>query len=207
LCRQSGSGVRALANFITDFGDTAVTIPLAAAMTILLPVVRRPRLALDWVACIAVCGGVITAAKLILAGCRHDIVISGVTSPSGHAALGSMVYGGFTLLLVPSFQPAGRRLLYAGTALLVAGIVVTRVILHAHTVAEAALGLAVGLASLAAFRALLAAAPPPRLPVVWLCGGALIVIALMHGTRWPTEFAIHGIARSGLFHALLPWCS
>ena len=34
---------------------------------------------------------------------------------------------------------------------------------------------------------------------------ALALIAAFHGTRWPTERAVHGGA--GLFHAVLPWCN
>lgn len=195
-----------IANFITDFGDAAVTVPLAAVTIVLLIALRRPRLALDWAACIIACAGVIGAAKLFLAGCSHRIAVPDVTSPSGHAALGTVVYGGFALLLGSRLGTIERRTVYAGAALLIGGIAVTRVLLHAHGVAETALGLGVGLAAVAVFRAVLAANPPVRLPVEWLCGGALICILVMHGTRWPAELMIHGLAGSGLFYAVVPWC-
>jgi membrane-associated phospholipid phosphatase len=199
--------VHGLATFITDFGDSAVTMPLAALTMLLLIVLRRPRLALDWAACIAVCLGAIAAVKLLLAGCSHRIAVPCVASPSGHAALGAVVYGGFALLLAGPLGPVERRAVYTAAALLILAIAGSRVVLQVHSLAETALGLGAGLAAVAAFRAVLAAGPPVRLPVAWLCGGALLSIVVMHGTRWPTEFAIHGLARSGLFRALLPWCS
>jgi hypothetical protein len=42
-------------------------------------------------------------------------------------------------------------------------------------------------------------------PVRWLAAGALVLIAVLHGGRWPTERAIQNTA--GFLHAWLPWCS
>lgn len=184
--------------FITDFGDSAVLVPLAAVTMAFLFVWRRPRLALGWGLSIAGCAAAIGALKLALAG------VPEVASPSGHVAMSTAVYGGFVALLGASLAPLERRAAALGAVLAVAGIAVSRLVLHEHTVAETAIGLVVGLAALGVFRSVLAVAAPGRLPAVWLCGAALGVIVLMHGTRWPVERAIHALAGLGLVHALLP---
>jgi hypothetical protein len=35
---------------------------------------------------------------------------------------------------------------------------------------------------------------PAHLPLGWLFAGALVVLALFHGTRWPAQRAIHQLA-------------
>ena len=192
-----------LAIFITDFGDGAVTVPLAAVTMVILFALRRPRLALGWGVSIAACAGTIGALKLALAACCHR---SGLASPSGHVAMSAAVYGGLVLLLAGSLAPLERRAAAIGAALLVAAIAASRIALHEHSIAEVVIGLVVGGAALAALRVVVAAVPPGFLPVIWFGAAAAITIIVMHGTRWHTEGAIHALAGLDLFHALLPWC-
>lgn len=180
-----------LAIFITDFGDSAVTVSLAVVTMAILLLLHRPRLALGWSVCVAGCGGVMLALKLILAG---DV------SPSGHAAMGTVVYAGFVALIGRSLATLERRAAALGAFALVAAIAVSRVVLHEHSVAETLIGLAVGLAALGALRAVLTVVPAGRLPAVWLCLAALVTVALMHGTRWHTEGMIHRMAGLGPLH-------
>ncbi len=195
-----------LAGFITDFGDSAVTVPLAAVTIALLAVLRRPFLALGWGASVAGCAGAIGVFKLVLAGCAHRIALPDVASPSGHVAMSTVVYGGFALLFGSSLTPAMRRAAIAAAAVLIAAIAVSRLTLHLHSPAEILVGLAVGLGALAVWGAMLAAALPIRLPLVPVCLAAVMTMAVMHGTRWPAERAIHEFAHSGLFHDILPRC-
>ena len=84
-------------------------------------------------------------------------------------------------------------------------IAISRLVLHAHSVAETVVGLGVGLATLGVLRAGLARFPIERVPVVVLGAAALAVIGLMHGTRWHTEGMIRALAHSELVHELPPW--
>jgi membrane-associated phospholipid phosphatase len=102
-------------------------------------------------------------------------------------------------------MPLRQRVpLFAATALLVLAIAVSRTTLGAHNPTEVIVGAMIGGAAIIAFR-FLAAPLPDDLPVRWLGAASLLLIALQHGWRWPTERAVHGTA--GYLHALLPWCS
>jgi membrane-associated phospholipid phosphatase len=74
--------------FITDFGDTAVTLPIAVLMAGFLLTAKHVRVAFAW--CRA-CAGAIAALKLVLFACRHSLGISDLTSRSGHVAMSTAV--------------------------------------------------------------------------------------------------------------------
>src|SRR5260221_10970081 len=74
-------------DFITDFGDTAVTVPLIALVLVFLAITRRWRPAIGWALAILGCGGSIGAIKALLIGCGYRTSVAGVVSPSGHAAM------------------------------------------------------------------------------------------------------------------------
>ncbi len=191
--------------FLTDFGDTAVTVPLAVAMAGFLLAARQPRLAIGWGLVIVGCAGAIAGLKIALAVCgSHSLGGSRLMSPSGHTAMSIAVYGGFAAILGASLRrPAGAAMI-AGTAVLVIAIALSRVILGYHSPVEVAAGIAVGTSALAIIVAIVARHRPGRLPIGWFGAAALVVFALFHGTRWPAEQAIHHLA--GWFDTLRPWC-
>jgi len=196
--------------FVTDFGDTAVTIPLAFAVFAILAAYRQYRLTLGWAATIVSCAAAIGGLKIGLAACANCIAISGLASPSGHTAMSAAVYLSLAVILAGPLPIPWRRVMLGGAAGLVLAIAWSRIALRLHSPLEVAIGLLVGIAAFAAFRAALAQAAlarheAPRLAAAWLGGAALMLIALSHGTRWPAEQAIRGTA--GLFQLLLPWCS
>lgn len=195
-----------LVSFVTDFGDTAVTVPLALMILLVLAAMRRPGLALRWAVAVVLCAGVIGGLKIVLAGCSNRIALPGLVSPSGHCAMSTIVYGGLALLLGSSLPGWQRRLVYAAAALLVAAVAVSRLILRVHTPEEVAVGLAVGIAALALLHASTGPVKLSRPPVLVLAAAALAVIVVAHGTRWPAERAIDDIARSRLFHVVASWC-
>jgi membrane-associated phospholipid phosphatase len=191
---------------ITDLGDSAVTLPMAAVTIAILLVGRRGRMALWWGGSIVACAAAIAVLKLLLtAAAPHHHSLTGLTSPSGHAGMSVIVYGGFVLLIGPSLTRVWRVLARFGAVVLVVAIAVSRIVLHEHSIAETVVGLAVGFGALGALRAGLARAPAERVPVVALCAAALAVIGLMHGTRWHTEPMIRALAKSEMTHELLPW--
>jgi hypothetical protein len=73
--------------FITDFADTAVTLPLAGLMAGFLLTAKHVRVAFAWCLAIVGCAGAIAALKLVLLACRHSLGISDLTSPRGHVAM------------------------------------------------------------------------------------------------------------------------
>lgn len=189
---------------ITDLGDSAVTLPMAAVTIVILLIARQPRPALWWGGCIVASAAAIAALKLLLTALApHHHTLTSLTSPSGHAGMSAIVYGGFVLLLGPSLPGIWRVVAQLGAFGLIMAIAVSRLVLHEHSIAETVVGLGVGFAALAALRAGLARAPAERVPVMALCAAALAVVGLMHGTRWHTEPMIRALARSELVHELL----
>lgn len=190
-------------DFITDFADAAVTVPLAIATLIFLILRRQVRPAFGWAIAIGGCAGLIGAAKVLLAGCGNPLAFAGISSPSGHAAIGAAVYGSLAMILATRLPAPARLALAIGTALLVLAVAASRLALGSHTLAEVGLALAIGLAALAVF-VRVAGKLPTDLPVGWLAAADLALIVLRHGLRWPTERAVHGAA--GYLHAALLWC-
>jgi len=190
--------------FLTDFGDTAVTVPLAVLMVGFLLVARQPRLAIGWGLAIVGCAGAIGGLKLGFAVCGHPLDGARVASPSGHTAMSIVVYGGFAAVVGATLTRLARAPLIAGTAVPVIGIPLSRTIVSGHTTNEVVVGLAVGIAALGAIIAVMARYRPERLPLAWLAAGALVVFMLFHGTHWPAEQAVHRLA--GLLAFLRPYC-
>lgn len=194
----------AIWNFVTDFGDSAVTVPLALLTLVFLAAGRQSRVAFDWVLAIGGCAVAIGVLKLVFGACGSRESITAIVSPSGHTAISTAVYGSLAVLIGARLRPARRHVLYIAAAVAIVIIGVSRIALDDHTPAEVVLGLVVGASAVALFRARLADRQVPSLPLAWLllCGGGLV--ALMHGTRWMIEPAVHRLAWD--FRLALPWC-
>jgi membrane-associated phospholipid phosphatase len=163
-------------------------------------------MAMWWGGCIVASAATITALKLVFTALApHHHTLTGLTSPSGHAGMSAIVYGGFVLLIGPSLTRVWRIVAQLGALALILAIAVSRLVLHEHSIAETVVGLGVGFAALGVLHAGLRRAPAERVPVFALCAAALAVIGLMHGTRWHTEPMIRALASSELVHTLLPW--
>lgn len=191
-------------NFITDFGDSAVTVPLALLILVFLFAAGRQRLALGWALAIGGCVVVIGALKLVFGACGHALTVVDLISPSGHTAMSTAVYGSLALLVGARLPTGQRWTILAAAGVAIVGIALSRLALHDHSRSEIALGFAVGAVFVAAFRAVLRRYPAPALPLGWilLSGGALVVV--MHGTRWLIEPAVHRLAWD--FRLDLPFC-
>jgi len=68
---------------LTDFGDLAVLMPVAAAMLIWLPFYSS-RAALSWVLALGFCVGLTALLKMVFYRCPP---VGDMHSPSGHASL------------------------------------------------------------------------------------------------------------------------
>jgi membrane-associated phospholipid phosphatase len=191
--------MQAIWRFLTDFGDTAVTVPLAILVTLFLLAARQPRLALGWALVILGCAGLTGGLKLAFTVCGYPPAGSRLMSPSGHTAMSVAVYGGLAAVIGHGFKVPARTALIAAAAIFTIGIALSRTIVGYHTPIEVAIGLLVGTVALAIMIAVVARYRPAYLPTHWL------VAALFHGTRWPAEQAIHRLA--WWFDILRPLCS
>lgn len=181
--------------FLTDFADQQVMLPLGFVLAVMLALSGWKRGALVWMvgasgtlACLAVL-------KIVFLACGWRWTQGELVSPSGHAASAALFYGGFPLLVL---RPGGvgrylRLLIPFAVAALIGA---SRLVLRYHQPAEVMLGGAIGIAG--AFLLPLLAGPPPPLPLRRMVLPAFLVLALMHGSRLQAEtllrhFSIDGI--------------
>jgi hypothetical protein len=190
--------------FITDCGDSAVTVPLALLTLIFLVARGERRVAFGWVVAIGGCAGAIAALKLGFGACGQRVPFGDIVSPSGHTAMSAAIYGSLALLVGAQLSPLARRLAYGAAAAGILGIAVSRVALHDHDAAEIAVGLIVGAGAVAIFRAMLGRTPAPALPLGWFLLSGAALVAVMHGTRWMIEPVVHRLA--GILRLGLPGC-
>ena len=189
-------------NFVTDYGDSAVTLPLALVTLAILFASGASRLLRAWLIAVGVCGVSVALLKIGL-GCGADGPLGRPFSPSGHTAMSTLVYGGLTLIGVQGFARPWR---IAAVAAVLAGVVVigiSRLLLHDHTVAEVAIGFLIGGASLGLL-AWLSRGVEVRIDWHRLLAGALLVMVVMHGTRWPIEEALHRV--TAMIRIEIPSC-
>jgi len=191
-------------NYVTDFGDSSVTLTIAAFLLIYLLAQERWRAAGAWVVAVAACGVGMALLKIAFRSCVHDLASAEFTSASGHAAMSATVYGGFAMLLTVRPVVWHRFAIGALAIGLVAAIAVSRVILGMHQRAEVIAGLLIGIASVLLFRRLRGRDQTP-LPVLGPIAGALALIALTHGERWPIEEYLTQLA--ALIRHHIPACS
>jgi membrane-associated phospholipid phosphatase len=177
--------------FLTDFADQAVVLPIAAAVAVVLAAQGWWRGAFAWIGVVAITFGVILALKLGFLACGPVFDPMSLRSPSGHTAAASVVAGGLVALL------AGRRLAVTLFALLAAIVIgLSRLELGVHSVPEVIIGGLTGVAG-AALLSRLAGPPPSRRPVS-LLAVAFVVAMLLHGMRLPAEAAIWRLSHGAL---------
>ena len=115
-------------------------------------------------------------------------------SPSGHAALSTVVYGGMAVLSGRQVSPLARAALAVFSVLLIALIATSRVAVQAHTTVEVAVGLCIGATAVALLVCLLKSAPEPRRLLPQLAIALVVALATMYGTRWPIEQNLQRLA-------------
>ncbi len=173
--------------FLTDFADQAVMLPVAAVVAIGLALSAWWRGLFAWIVAVVGMLGTMSLLKYIFYTCSVPLAVTGIHSPSGHTAASAAIYGGGLLLLLRGRLPA--PVLAAIPLALAVVFGVTRLAVHAHDVAEVLVGGAVGLATAAVLAALAGPRPPLR---VWPTAiGALIIVVCLHGVRLQAETTIH----------------
>ncbi len=184
-------------NFLTDFADQAVVLPVAAAVLLGLLALGWRRGALAWGLSVVGVLSVMLGLKLAAFACGGLLGLDGpgdwsLVSPSGHTAASAVVYGGLLSLLAPA-SPAGTALAVLGGGAVALCIGLTRLALHAHTLADVLVGAVVGVAGAAAMR-WMAGPRPVRLSQPRLLLLACVVMLLFHGHRVEAEMRIRWLA-------------
>ena len=170
---------------LTDFGDTAVLLPLSLVFFIWLLATHRAATALIWLLIVVACNFVIGALKLYFLSCPAGDILR---SPSGHTGLGILVYGSITLVLAAATRRRWlRRLIVALGTVLVVLIAVSRLMLRNHSPTEIAIGAAIGGVSLAVFARFYRPGNGRRRSVFLLAVVALAVVVVFHGEQVRAE--------------------
>jgi hypothetical protein len=177
---------------LTDFGDLAVLLPLAAAMLIWL-LFYFSRAAPSWVIALGFCAVLTALSKIVFYGCPPA---GDMHSPSGHTSLSVLVYGALALAAAAG-RPGPRRALMLGAGLgLILAIAVSRLLLDAHSLPEVGLGLIIGTVSLVLFSRQYLQCPNTK---VWpLLVAAGVLVSILHGREVHAEQYLHWI--TGYLH-------
>jgi membrane-associated phospholipid phosphatase len=171
-------------NYVTDFADQAVVLPVALAIGLALLAQKWWTGALAWGATIIGTFAVMLLLKLFLIPCGGEQI----HTPSGHVAAATVVTGGLAAML------RRRRGVILPVALLTAIVIgASRLILEVHTWPEVTVGALVGMVG-ASLMPRLAGAPPPTVNVPRLVLIAVLVAAAFHGLHMPAEAQIHSTA-------------
>ncbi|MGE0419445.1 MAG: PA-phosphatase [Acetobacteraceae bacterium] len=184
-------------NFLTDFADQAVILPLVLVVAVILAAQGWRRGAGAWLLAIGATFSVVLGLKLLFLGCQPVFRPWGIVSPSGHVAAATIVAGGLMALVTHRIW-----LILAGAAAAGTVVAVTRLLLGVHSVPEVCLGGFVGLWGAYALSRL--AGPPPALRLFTLAAFGLVVVALFHGARLPAEQPIRQNAQ--WLGTLIPAC-
>jgi len=169
---------------LTQFGDLAVLLPLAAVMLLWLLFMRHSRDAAWWAIAVVLCAGSTAVLKIFFYACPPAPELH---TPSGHTSLSILVYG--AMALVSASETAGLRRLMtiSGAAGFILAIAASRLLLNVHSTAEVSVGLLIGSAALALFGQ---SYMRRRAPKVWLSPllvtGAAVILVL-HGRELNAE--------------------
>jgi membrane-associated phospholipid phosphatase len=182
-------------HFLSDFADLGLVLPLAGLVALTLAALGRRREALAW--CLAIPGtlGAMAALKVLVFVVIGPQAWAGLGNPSGHAASGTVVYGGLAALVAGRSAPRLPVGLLAGLA---SGLLFgfTRIELRVHSLADVLVGVAVGLAGVLVLVQLAGSRPAEAraagMPV--LAAVALAAMLTFHGHRLLAETELRAIA-------------
>jgi membrane-associated phospholipid phosphatase len=175
--------------FLTDFGDSAVLLPLSAVILVWLSSTRSAPAAIWWLGVLALFGGVIGGLKMLFYACPPAVDIR---SPSGHTGFSILVYGGIAAIVVIELRSMPARLaVVMATAILVIGIALTRVILHMHSARETVIGFLIGATALSVFMFGYRRTHPRGRLMAPLLFGVVLTTVVFHGARLNAETNLH----------------
>lgn len=170
---------------ITELGDTAVVLPLAAIVFLWLTWQRAWRAAVYWVAVIGFAALLNTGIKLLIHRARPaDLLYTGpsvFSFPSGHATVNAVMYGFLTFLIVRQLHPVWRVPLFGAVAILAALMAFSRLYLGAHWFSDVAASLTFATAWVIVLGIVYLRHGAPRINVAGLAVVACAALALVGG--------------------------
>lgn len=187
---------------LTDFGDTAVLLPLSVMFFLWLMLARSRAAGLWWLAVLAGCGALTVALKVYFYACPP---FAGLQSPSGHSAFSVLAYGALALIVAAELRSQlWQAAVAAACSAFVMAIAVSRVILRQHTIWEIAAGLLIGSISFGVYglvylRRKYTAQHGALMP---LLVGSAITIALFHGSNLNVEHLLQMFSRRSHLRAV-----
>ncbi len=191
----TGTSIEMTWTSITDFGDSAAMLPVAALLFGWLLIDRRVRAASLWAVLFIAQTALVVATKIAFRGWGIGSEALDFTGISGHSMLACSVIPICFLMLT---QQAGRaaRLLAAGLGLAAGvAIAVSRVELDQHSWSEVIAGCALGGGVTALFAALAdRSRAAARLPAPMIAAVLAALLLLIHGTRAPSDALITRMA-------------
>jgi membrane-associated phospholipid phosphatase len=173
----------------SNFGDAALTLPLALVCAFWLRSVDK-RLAVYWAVALAAGMALVGVSKVLYAGCGVELSAINFRMISGHTMLSASVYTVAGGLLLGHFGKQWYRVGALGGLLFAALIGVSRVVIHAHTVAEVVSGWVLG-AAIAMMLLVRVFDRPRKMPRAAFAGVALLVVStLAYGRHAPFQAMI-----------------
>jgi membrane-associated phospholipid phosphatase len=175
--------------FLTDFGDSAILLPLSLVVLVWLLATRSVGAAIWWVGVLAVFGAVVGGLKMLFFACPPAV---DVRSPSGHTGFSLLVYGGIAAIIAIQCRsvPARIAIMLAALALVV-GIAISRVALHMHSRTETLIGFSIGAVAVAVFVFGYRRTTTNRRLMAPLLFAVVLTAAIFHGTRLNAETNLH----------------
>jgi membrane-associated phospholipid phosphatase len=186
---------------LTDFGDSAVLLPLSAVFFIWLLVTHPASVGLKWLLILAACNFLIAGLKLYFLACPAGAAMH---SPSGHTGFAIFVYGSLTAALASGLRERWLRgaAIAMGTAF-VGAIAASRLMLGKHSVMEVVIGAIVGGIGLVLFLPTYRRSKGPSrcgpLSLLGLVG--LLVAVIFHGEQFPAEHYLQSLGMNLRLHA------
>jgi len=184
---------------LTKLGDAALLLPLTTLLFVIYWRYQSRSAALWLVGAVGFCAVLTILLKVTFMTCA-GVWHTGITSPSGHTSMGTVVYGAAGLLAVRHTSTPQRWVLLALTATLIAVIAVSRIATGAHNFGEVLVGLAVGATACMAFAVYYLRRPMPALNVAVMLAALAALTAVLAGQ--------HANLEPMLRHAssyFLPW--
>ena len=176
---------------VTDFGDLALALPLAAIVLLWLLGMRAKIGAAWWIAALALCAGGTALLKIYFFACPPTPELH---SPSGHTSLSALIYGALTLIVGLEARGWWKALILGAGATLILAIGESRVALSAHSLIEVALGLGIGLAALGVFACGYLRHPPTQARLLSLLLAVVLATAVLHGSNLRAEEILQALS-------------
>jgi membrane-associated phospholipid phosphatase len=172
---------------VTDLGDSALLVPASLLLLAYLLYLGKRRLALVWMATVALCASLTLMVKIAFPVLGADLPFPDMLHPSGHASFGTTFYLCAALMLAGDREGWRRTAILVAAVVLAAAIAISRVIVQAHSVSEVIFGLAIGSVCVGWFSLRYFAGQKPRLGWEPLLGMLLALAVVTHGWHLDLE--------------------